>query len=145
MKKFQFHLQKVIDIKEKNRELVEWSYTKILNDLQKEEKKLADLFSDKQQIEKQLSDEQKKGITIIKLQQVYDYLAFLRSQINQQKEMIKKQEHQLQEKKDELKEAKIEEKIWHHYKDKRLQEYLLESKRDEQKQIDELATYRSYY
>ncbi|TCS82939.1 flagellar export protein FliJ [Tepidibacillus fermentans] len=145
MKKFQFHLQKVIDMKEKNREQVEWSYANLLNDLQDEEKKLSGLFFDKQRIESLLSMEQQKGISIVEIQQIRDYLTYIELQIKLQKEMIEQTKKKLREKKEQLKEVRIEEKIWQNFREKKLQEYLLESDRNEQKEMDELATYRSYY
>jgi len=145
MEKYKFHLQKVIDMKEKSREQVEWSYANILKTLQEEQIKLTNLSTEKKQYEGQLLSEQKAGTSIIEINQIQEYMAYVDLQIKQQIEMVKQTENSLSEVKIELKEKKVDEKIWHNYRDKKFQEFIVESNRIEQKEMDEMANYRSFY
>ena len=145
MKKFQFHLQKVIDMKEKSREQVEWSYASILSTLNHEKQKLSELIQNKNHLENQLSTGQQRGISIQEIHRVQDYLSYIELQIKGQQEQINQTERKLQEKKEELSDVKKEEKVWNNFRDKKFEEYLLETNRTEQKEMDELANYRSHY
>ncbi|WP_339063323.1 flagellar export protein FliJ [Tepidibacillus marianensis] len=145
MEKFQFHLQKVIDMKEKSREQVEWSYANILKLLKEERIKLSNLYFEKQQLENQLTNEQQVGISIIEINHLQDYLTYVDLKINNQLKQVKQTEQKLSDKKNELVELKVDEKIWNNYREKKFQEYLIDSNRTEQKEMDEMANYRSYY
>jgi len=144
MKKFQFHLQKVLDMKEKSREQMEWNYVNYMNYVEEQKGQLKKLIDNKETIHQDLIQYQLNGITIHEIHQKQGYLAYLDHQIKEQEESIRISSENLKEKQYELQKSKIDEKIWSNLREKKWQQYLIESNQNEQKETDELVNQRSY-
>lgn len=140
MKKFQFSMQKVLDIKEKKREQEEWNFAKILNQLDQEKKFLEELIYKKQTLQEEMfADLQSKGNTMIEINQKNSFLEHLETQIVLQRKAINSLEDELRKKQKEVIDLKIDEKKWLKLKEKKYEKYLYESNQLEQIELDDIA------
>ncbi|KXG43387.1 flagellar export protein FliJ [Tepidibacillus decaturensis] len=87
MRKFEFHLQKILDMKEKKREQEEWNYTKILHHLLEEKDRLTELMNQKNKLQEEIILHQRQGILINQIHQSQDYLSYLEVLIEQKNKM----------------------------------------------------------
>ena len=139
MRKFQFSFQKILDLKEKNREQEEWNYARLLQLLSEEKNKLLHFSNSKQEQQKIMLDEQINGVSIIEINQKQLYVNYLDQSINNQKEKIKNVERSIKKKQIELLDLKIDEKKWNKLKEKKFEEFSLKSNQIEQNELDEIA------
>lgn len=142
MSKFVYSYQKILEMKEKDRENIELSYAKLISVLDIEEAKLRDLHKKQSDIKNEVFNAQEKGVFILNITMSQEYLQYLDLEVINQSKIIKDVEKQIELKYHELVNIKIEEKKWLNLKEKKYSEYLFELNRDEQKEIDEIASNR---
>lgn len=142
MSKFVYTYQKILEMKEKSREDVETNYAKLIKALDTEEIILKGLCEKKEKINEEISEGQKNGIMISDITSYSEYLHYLDIKIINQTKMIKDLDNKIEMKFNELIEVKIEEKKWLNLKEKKYSEYLFESNRIEQKELDDIACKR---
>ena len=142
MKNFNFPLEKVVNLKEKNREQAEWAYSKNLQHLNEEKDKLNLLLENKNGLRRQMQSDQKKGTSIIEIDHSQKYIHYLDQLIQNQQNSIKILEESLALQLEELKTVKVDEKKWLNFREKKWQQYLIEFNQYEQKEMDDLVNKR---
>jgi len=144
MKNFQFSLQKVLHVKEKKREQEEWDYAKNLQKLYEEKDRLHSLYDRQTELRKQLDTYQKLGTSITEINLSQQYLTYLNRKIDEQEANIHQVEKMLDEQRGKLIDLKIDEKKWTKFRDKKRLEFILESNKQEQREMDEIAINRTF-
>ena len=156
---FCYSFQKILDLKKKNREQIEHIYAELVHNLKLEKEKSFEVNKNKNEIYEIIHSQQLVGTSIIELCQYEAYLMFIEQQMSifeicqyemylmfleQQITVYQKNIYRIQElieqKHKELIEVKIEEKKWSNLREKKLRDYMIESNRVEQKELDEIAS-----
>jgi len=140
MRKFQFSMQKILDIKQKSREQEELSYAQLVQMIIDEEKQLAKMESERLSLQEELSASQINGISIVAIVNKQQYIEHLDYVIEKQLKKIKLLKEKLELKRQRLIEAKIEEKKYSKLREKKLSEHLIRDNQLEQIELDEIAS-----
>ena len=144
MSSFQFSLQKVLNVKEKNKEQEEYRYMEFFNHYLAEKEYLQRLIREKQSIEEKMVSGQLNGVRVSDIHHTQSYIAHLTLTINGQEKKLDKLYSELELKQKMLLEIKKEVKIWDNLKEKKREEFNLEENRNEQKELDDIASLRSF-
>lgn len=139
MRKFNFTMQKVLNLKEKNREQEEWNYARILQSLNEERDILTKLLLEKEEQQDLILENQQKGVSIETINLHQSYIQHIEDSIKHQTRKISKLERDLSEKQQELLLLKIDEKKWLKLKEKKFNEFIVKENQIEQIEIDEIA------
>ncbi len=142
--KFQFQMQKILDLQEKKREQEEWNYAKLAKQLDDENIKLKSFVDHRVKIQSEILNGQAEGITIKDISQSQTYVSYLSQQIHIQQENINNVKQSIRIKQKEIIELKTEEMKWVKLKEKKWQEFQYESNQQEQKELDEIANSITY-
>jgi len=141
MDKFNFKLEKVLDYKKIIEIDKKGEYGKAKQKLIKEENVLEDYnrYKDNIKNERNLSID-KTNIANLKLYN--DYLLDIDRRILEQEKIVDKTKEKLEIAKDELLEATKEKKTFERLKENRYEEYLYSMKKEEEKIIDTIVTFK---
>ncbi len=142
MSTFQYTFQKILDMKKKNREQVEFRYAELAQNLRIEKEESNKLAGYKSSICDGILDKQVTGTLVSEINQYQSYLQYLEQLIANHIENIDKIQQSIDQKHKELINVKIEEKKWLNLREKRLQEFNIEKNRIEQRELDEIASRR---
>lgn len=142
MSVFQYSFQKILDIRMKSREQIEFKYAELNHNLRSEKEESKRLIDYKSSINNGIQDMQLLGTSISDINQYQAFLLYLEQQIANHNVNIYKIEQSLEQIHKELINIKIEEKKWLNLKEKRIQEYNTEQNKIEQIELDEIAARR---
>ena len=138
---FQFSLQRIVDLKIRQKSLAEWHLSKALGQLAAGEVALEELEREKKRVQQRMSKQLDK-ISVLQLQQLEYYLFALNKRIEQKRQEINEAQSQVFQKKDALKGKMIDEKVWTQARERARVLYRTEELRKEQNTLDDLATSR---
>lgn len=141
MKKFQFKLQRLLDFKETREDLLLTELGIAQNDFARETVKLSDITSERSICREQLKEELSTG-NPDNILDTYHYLNHIASEESLQRDRVKKAEEQKDLKTFELIEASKQRKVLENLKEKKNDEYKQEIESDEQKFLDDIASFR---
>jgi flagellar FliJ protein len=144
MSRFHYPFQRVLELKEKEKENSQLQMAKAIRRQEKVELRLSELQEDISQAQSQLSAKQKRGISIIELRMLEDYIEHLRRRLSLEHTEFKFAKKNVEKKQEVLLEKLKEEKTWIVLKEKQAQEFFHQGKIQEQIQLDEMAT-TSFY
>jgi flagellar FliJ protein len=139
MKKFQFKLETVLNVKERREEQLKHELMKLQALKIQEEQLLAEVKEKRAYISKQKSDENKKGTDIQSLIHFEQYLGVLLKKIDDTKKSIKVLGEKADIKREEVVEASREKKVFEKLKEKQYTEFQRVVIQNEQKMLDEMA------
>jgi flagellar protein FliJ len=139
--KYKFSYQKVLDFKEKEKEIAEQEFgTSKLKQIEVEEQ-LEGLALEKEEIFNQYDDTNRKSIwQILEVQQEIDYVNFQKKKLEQKSQQIF---NELEERHQVLIEKTQQAKIWNQWKAKSAAAYHKQMDRNEQAFMDEMAVLRN--
>ena len=142
MAKFIFKMESILSIKEKLEEQAKAEYGLELAKLHEEERKLAILERRKDDYQNQLFELVSDRLEIIKIRRLEDSVENIKKDINIQLIVIKKQEDRVAWAREKLDNAMKERKIYEKLKEKAFEDFKAEINAQEQKEIDELVSFR---
>lgn len=142
MPKFSYRLQPVLNVKEQTENAAKNELGKQIHRLDEANKQLQYMYSALEQCHSNIQNESAKGIIVSKLRQYSSYLVSANTRIKQQKENIEKIHDDVDKCREELIKVAKEKKILETLKDKKMQEYSYEQLKLEEKQTDEVVSYR---
>ena len=142
MKKFVYKMQSVLSVKEKLEEQEKSRYAAAQAKLNEEEEKLAALKERRDACEERLRESVGAGLNIMTIRHNEDALETLKVFIKTQEFAVQKAEQNVEAAMYRLREAMAERKTHERLKEKAFEEYLAEQNAEEQKEIDELVSYR---
>lgn len=140
---FIYSFQKILDMKEKEKEQAEISYSKSMQALHREQKRLSDLVKNKQQVEERMVRKE-ENISLAELKTNYEYVGHLQRMIVQANETKVQAEKDVETKQGILSERAMDQKIWEKLKEHSFEKYKERMLQIEQKELDEIAVARYY-
>ncbi len=142
MKSYQFHLQKILDLKEKEKEQAEWAFGKSIQRKNEEESKLYKLTELRNEVTKSLYSLQQASCRVADLMQVVRYQQSVDRAIESQRRTLFGCEQELERCKTHLTFHMQESKLWQRLKEKSKEIFDEQIKQQEQKELDEIGINR---
>lgn len=138
---FRFKLQRLLDLKLKQEDEKKNQIATLMQAIKTKEDELEALISEKKQKEFSLNDNRKRGISILEIRNINQYLLFLDKKINTLRFEISSLESNLNQKRLEYLELQKERKTFEKLKEKDYEKYLYNEKKEEEKMIDQIVTF----
>ena len=138
---FRFKLQRVLDLKLKQEDEKKNQIATLMQAIKTKEDEIEALISEKKQKEFSLNDNRKRGISILEIRNINQYLLFLDKKINTIRFEISSLESNLNQKRLEYLELQKERKTFEKLKEKDYEKYLYNEKKEEEKMIDQIVTF----
>lgn len=142
MARFIFSLQNILNMKEKLEDQAK-------NDFAQANLRLQEAIAEKEALEQRLQEEKQKlqqdisaSLDIGKIRQREDAVEILRMYVAQQMLVVKQREKEVEVARDHLNEAMKERKTFEKLREKAFEAYMAEENLREQKEVDELVSYR---
>lgn len=142
MAKFVFSMQNLLDMKEKIEEQEKNNYSRANMRLQEAEEKLSLLQNRQRDAQNQLAEVMVSALDILKIRQKENDVEILKMYVLQQEVVVRQRGRELDEARERLNEAMKERKTFEKLREKALEEFVAEENRKEQKEVDELVSYR---
>lgn len=140
MKMFKFHLQKVLDLKEKEKEQAEWAFGKSIQRKNEEEWKLFQLHEHHDQMTNLLQDVQEQTCSAAQLISITQYQQSVARSITNQQRTLSGCEQDVERCQSRLTERMQESQLWNRLRERSLHQFLDAEKQREQKELDEIGT-----
>lgn len=140
MKVFQFHLQKVLDLKEKEKEQAEWAFGKSIQRKNEEEWKLVQLTEQHDEMTHMLEEAQMQMCSAAQLISIAQYQQAVSRSITRQQRTLRGCEQDVERCQSHLTERMKESQLWQRLREKSLHQFLDEQRQREQKEMDEIGT-----
>jgi len=142
MPRFQFRLQQYLGIKEQIENQKELEYAKALRLLEEEKQKLVDFIRSRDEAVENLRTRVAEVISPFEIRRLNNNIERLKQQIIQQKERVAAAETFAEQKRQELVQAMKERKALETVKENAREEFLIEANLAEQKEVDELVSFK---
>ncbi|MFS0553050.1 flagellar export protein FliJ [Brevibacillus sp. 179-C9.3 HS] len=140
MRVFQFHLQKVLDLKEKEKEQAEWAFGKSIQRKNEEEWKLSQLTDHHEEMTMKLQEVQMQTCSAAQLISITQYQQSVARSITNQQRTLHGCEQDVERCQSRLTERMKESQLWQRLREKSLHQFLDDQKQREQKELDEIGT-----
>lgn len=141
---FRFKYQKLLEIKEKHEEVARGKLNEAQIKLKEQEAQFEKLQKYKNNIEGDLSSRIEKGIDVGFLQKNTLFLQRLKSDVKTQKKVIEKCSQEVSDSRIELIKASKETKTFEKLKEKEIEEFHYNEKKEEESFVDQLVTFKNY-
>jgi flagellar protein FliJ len=141
---FVYSFQKLLDLKEKEKEQAEMGYTKSRQALEKEDALLQKLVRDKEHMQHAIYQKTEANITLADLRNSYEYLDHMQQLIIKAHHTRAQAEQDMRHKQETLQQKALDEKVWIKLKENSHMQYTEKVKQQEQKELDEMAVARYY-
>ncbi len=142
MKGFKFRLESLLNIKEKFEQQAKIAYGEEVRKLDEEKQKLQDLYVSKEENTQKQRESFTGTIDIFNFEQYRNYATKIDEMIVNQIEAVELQGIKVEEARNKLAEIVKERKAFEKLKEKELEEFKKEVQLAEDKQVDELVTYK---
>jgi len=142
MPRFQFRLQQYLGVKEQIEEQKELEYAHALRKVEEEKAILIQMQTDRDDAIENMRHSLLKQISPIEIRRYNNTIERLKHQIIVQKERLAAAEVYAEEKREELVQAMKERKALEIVRENALEEYRIEQNLAEQKQVDELVSFK---
>lgn len=142
MAKFIFKMESILSIKEKLEEQAKAEYGLEMVKLKEEEHKLVLLGNRKKSFENQLYEAVNGRLVVLSIKRLEDSVENLKYNMKLQMVVIKRQEERVAKAREKLDDAMKERKIYEKLKEKAFEEFKAEINAQEQKEIDQLVSFR---
>lgn len=142
MAKFIFKMAGILSIKEKLEEQAKVEYGLEIARLREEEERLRQMAIRKEEYQSRLKESLKDRLNVREIKGLENCVENIKYNMQLQRLTIKRQEAQVEKARQKLDEAMKERKTYEKLKEKAFGEYKLELAAQEQKEIDELVSFR---
>lgn len=142
MARFRFPLQNILNMKEKLEEQAKNEYGQANARLLAEEKKLEQLNYRLEDARLQLKNVLVEVLSMTEIHKRENAVVILKGYVKQQQLVVKRCEKEVEIAREKLTEAMKERKIFEKLREKAFEEFIKEEGRREQKEVDELMSYR---
>ncbi len=139
---FHFHLQQILNFRRQHEETKEFELAQTRRVLRQEEERLAFFRNRRDQCQQELLGRQKAGVSPGEISIYHAYAEHMKEKIQLQIEALETARKQVEEKKEEVLAARKDRKILDRLREKKHQVFLADSRRQERKQLDEVAVGR---
>lgn len=135
----QFRLEKVLHIKEKEKDLSEIEFANAQHHFENVARKLYELLKKKEELEKQYENKMRTGMQADVIRQYNLHLQSLQNSILQQQLLVNQARFEMEQKRQAIVQKSIEIKKYNILKDKHLENVQTKQKRNEMNLLDELS------
>lgn len=142
MARFRFPMQNILNMKEKLEEQAKNEYGQANARLLTEEKKLEQLNNRLEDARLQLKNVLREVLSMTEIHKRENAVVILKGYVKQQQLVVKRCEKEVEIAREKLTEAMKERKIFEKLREKAFDEFMKEEGRKEQKEVDELMSYR---
>ena len=142
MAKFVFSMQNILSMKEKIEEQEKVEYSQAMMRLNQEREHYDSLVERQSMAEVELRNVMNEVLEVDVIRQKEDALEIIKMYVRQQEMVVLACEEEVRQARERLNEAMQERKIYEKLKEKAFEEYKIEENKREQKEIDELVSYR---
>ncbi|MBO8162456.1 MAG: flagellar export protein FliJ [Brevibacillus sp.] len=142
MRSFTFHLQKILDLKEKEREQAQWAFGKSLRRKAEEEARLVELTRRRDELAQKLCEMQHKSCSVSQLLETSRYQQAVERAIETQQQTLYGCEQEIERCKQTLTNRMKETKLWQQMRERARERFEQMEKQREQKMLDELGVSR---
>lgn len=142
MARFIFSLQNLLDIKEKIEEQEKNNYSQANLRLQEALEELEMLKKRHLDAQEILRNVMREVLDVQQIRSREDAVDILKMFVDNQQQIVYQREQELEEARERLNEAMKERKTFEKLRERAFQEFMIEENRKEQKEIDELVSYR---
>ncbi|HEX6922454.1 MAG TPA: flagellar export protein FliJ [Bacillales bacterium] len=139
---FQFTLEKVLTVKENEKNVVEVEYRDAYRDFEKIANVLYEFLKQKELIEQRQSEEMAKGASIEYVKRLQTNMELLQQRIDQYQQFYQDARLNAEKKKELLMERSIDVKRYEKLRDIQYDEFLKGMKAEERSTLDEISTIR---
>jgi flagellar FliJ protein len=136
---FQYNLQKVLDVKEKEKQSKELAYADAQKRFEESATNLYQALKRKEDIEASYTEKMSTGIAVHQIQQQQNALSHLKSEIDRQTNKTNIARDGMHNKQNDLLNSAMELKKYEKMKEIKRKEYIEEEKRIETKEMDEIS------
>lgn len=142
MARFVYRMQNILNVKEKLETQAKNEFAIASRNLQIEEEKLEKLYLRMESYEAELKSLTEGDLDLKQIKETEDAIEVMKYHIRVQKVNVRKAEMELEAARIKLQEAMQERKTHDKLKEKQFDEFLAEEAKNENKEIDELVSYR---
>lgn len=142
MARFVYRMQNILNVKEKLETQAKNEFAIASRNLQIEEEKLEKLYLRMESYEAELKSLTEGNLDLKRIKETEDAIEVMKYHIRVQKVNVRKAEMELEAARIKLQEAMQERKTHDKLKEKQFDEFLAEEAKNENKEIDELVSYR---
>ncbi len=140
--RFQYSLQKIVDLKSNEKTQAEWMLSKAIGRLREEEASLSHLHAEKHSLQDELISASRHRAKISELLMMQHYLQHLERQIDEQLKEVQTAQTDVAHKQEKLTLKMLEERVWTKAKEKAYEKYRHVMTKKEQSELDEIAALR---
>lgn len=142
MARFQFPLQNILNMKEKLEEQAKNEYGQANARLMSEQDKLHQLEMRLEEAKQKLKNVLQETLSVLEIRKREDAVEIIKTYVMQQLLVVKRCEKEVEIAREKLSEAMKERKIFEKLREKAFEEFIKEEGRKEQKEVDELMSYK---
>lgn len=140
--RFRYAFQKIVDLKTNEKTQAEWMLSDAIGKLKEEEHSLNELVLAKQEQQRQLSDASANKMTISELMVMQHYIDHFDQRILDKSRDLEQAKTVVSIKQEDLNGKMLQEKVWSKAKERAYQQFSAKMLKQEQGQLDEMATNR---
>jgi len=140
LKKFNFRLQSILDLKEQEEESIKKELANLMQQRQKVEDEINSIINDKKQIQKKLEESEERAINLINALESRKYLNYLQDMVEDLTLKLEYWDEEISKCRKKLLAKTKEKKALAKLKERKYEEYWKRFLAEEQKLNDELAT-----
>lgn len=141
MGKFNFKLQAVLNLKKQVEDNMKNELGKAVQELERQKKILQEIEQERDEYITDINKQSTSGISVAKLKEYGLYISLLNKKVDNQKNNIKNAQESVDIYREKLVVAMRERKMMEKFREKKYEEYFKEQLRQEQKVIDEIASF----
>lgn len=142
MAKFIFSMQNILSMKEKIEEQEKAEYSQVMMRFNEEQDKLNELIERQSMAEVELKNTINEVLDVREIREKEDFLEIIKMYVKEQQLIVIACEEEVRQARGRLNEAMKERKIYEKLREKAFEEFIQEENKREQKEIDELVSYR---
>jgi flagellar FliJ protein len=139
--KFVFKLQAVLNLKKQIEDSVKNELGKAVQELKRQIKILEDIETEREEYIRDVKSQFTSGTSVAKLKQYNLYISLLKEKMDHQKNNIKIAQQSVDNYREQLIIAVQERKMMEKLRENKYEEYLKEQQKEEQKLLDEIASF----
>lgn len=140
--RFQYSLQKIVDLKSNEKKQAEWILANALSRLKLEEQSLHELKETRRIVEQQISEAAASSVTCAELNMLHSYVEHIDMLIARRRQALLEAKQDVSDSSQYLEVKMKDEKVWLKARERSYAAYRAEYLRKEQHELDELAAVR---
>lgn len=141
--RFQYPLQKIVDLKGSEKAMAEWEYAAALGELRREEEKLSELLRERGDVEQALEQATQRPTPLARLTALQQYINVLDDRIRSQSQGVRRAAAQAERRQSRLSDKMVDEKVWLNARERAHDKFKVERLAREQNELDEIAIVRA--